>query len=248
MGKMDAIAKGLHHLHQIVIGANAIRSGTHGEAIINAVHRLLQPLHIFDGRHDTRQARIGRGGSSGCTAADPYLFAYRHDGAQEIGHIFTQLCFINVVVLRQTRAELVKGVALFRSRQAGDDIASQFIDICFAHRLEIDLSLTLLFFTVIRFRSRAFKDMQLKGGESDLIETQRPGAVRQLIFQIGARPVEDRHKVVAHGIDAAGREVADALLIVGNPCRILPAVGFNILVDGNAFDDRPVNPFAANSA
>lgn len=57
MGKMDAIAKGLHHLHQIVIGANAIRSGTHGEAIINAVHRLLQPLHIFDGRHDTRQAK-----------------------------------------------------------------------------------------------------------------------------------------------------------------------------------------------
>lgn len=188
MGKMDAIAKGLHHLHQIVIGANAIRSGTHGEAIINAVHRLLQPLHIFDGRHDTRQAkdrprRIVRMHSQ----TDPYLFAHRHDGAQEIGHIFTQLRFINVVVLRQTRAELVKGVALFRSRQAGDDIAGQFIDICFAHRLEIDLSLTLLFFTVIRFRSRAFKDMQLKGGESDLIETQRPGAVRQLIFQIGAR-------------------------------------------------------------
>ncbi len=202
--------------------------------------------HCISSMVDTIRGRprIGRGGSSGCTARAGSLTssAYRHDGAQEIGHIFTQLCFINVVVLRQTRAELVKGVALFRSRQAGDDIASQFIDICFAHRLEIDLSLTLLFFTVIRFRSRAFKDMQLKGGESDLIETQRPGAVRQLIFQIGARPVEDRHKVVAHGIDAAGREVADALLIVGNPGRILPAVGFNILVDGMLSTTDQVNP------
>ena len=174
---------------------------------------------------------------------DPHLFAHRLDGPQEIGHIFAQLRFIDVVIFRQTRAELVEGVTLFRPRQAGDDIAGQFLNVRFAHRLVIRLGLALLFFAVIRFRPRAFEDMQFKGGEGDLIETQRPGAVRQLIFQIGARPVEDRHKVVAHGIDAAGREVADALLIVGNPGRILPAVGFNILVHRNAFDHRPDQPF-----
>ena len=124
MGKVNAIAKGLHHLHQIVIGADAIGSGAHGKAIINAVHCLFQPLHIFNGRDDTRQAkdrprRIVRMHSQ----TDPHLFAHRHDGPQEIGHIFAQLRFIDVVIFRQTRAELVEGVTLFRSRQAGDDIA-----------------------------------------------------------------------------------------------------------------------------
>ncbi len=33
--------------------------------------------------------------------------------------------------------------------------------------------------------------------------------------------IEDRHEVIAHGIDAAGRQITDTLLIVGNPRLIL---------------------------
>ncbi len=108
MGKMDAIAK----VSTIFTRSLSARTP------YDPVH-MVKPLlmlstvsfsHCISSMVDTIRGRprIGRGGSSGCTAADPYLFAYRHDGAQEIGHIFTQLCFINVVVLRQTRAELVR--------------------------------------------------------------------------------------------------------------------------------------------
>lgn len=84
--------------------------------------------------------------------------------------------------------------------------------------------------------------MQIEGGESDLIETQRLGAVRQLIRQIGARPVKDRHKVVAHGIDTAGRQITQRLLIVGNVACSIAALGFNILMHRDTFHHRPDQP------
>lgn len=168
---------------------------------------------------------------------DFYFFVYWYDGVQEIGYIFMQLCFINVVVFCQMCVELVKGVVFFCFWQVGDDIVSQFIDICFVYCFEIDFSLMLFFFIVICFCFWVFKDMQFKGGESDLIEMQCLGVVWQFIFQIGVCLVEDWYKVVVYGIDVVGCEVVDVLLIVGNSGCILFVVGFNIFVDGNVFDD-----------
>ncbi len=105
--------------------------------------------------------------------SDPHLFAHRYDGPQEIGHIFAQLRFIDVVIFRRARGT-GRGCSPLPPRQAGDDIAGQFLNVRFAHRLVIRLGPALLFFAVIRFRPRAFEDMQFKGGEGDLIETQRP--------------------------------------------------------------------------
>ena len=240
MGKMDAIAEGLHHPHQIVIGANAIRSGTHGEAIINAVHRLLQPLHIFDGRHDTRQAedrprRIVRMHSQ----ADPDLFRIPARWRAGNRPYFHAAAFLSIsLVFRQTRAELVKGVALFRSRQAGDDIANQLIDIRFTRGIEIRQPDCC---------SSACSPLPLPGvsgyaarkpqKRSDRNAAPEPSG--HYIFQIGTRPVEDRHKVVADGINTAGCQVTNALLIVRNPGLTLTGVGFDIFVNRNTFHNRP---------
>jgi hypothetical protein len=60
------------------------------------------------------------------------LFRNRHDSAQEIRHVFTQLVLINIAVFRQTRAELIQRVALFGTRQARNNIAGQLFDIRFA--------------------------------------------------------------------------------------------------------------------
>ena len=81
--------------------------------------------------------------------------------------------------------------------------------------------------------------MQLKGGEGVSVEAQRFGAVRQRPGKIGARPVEHRHKVVAHRFDAAGGQIAYRLLIVGDIALIVSALCFDRLVHRNAFYHRP---------
>ncbi|MNW16079.1 hypothetical protein D3C71_2148090 [compost metagenome] len=56
MSEVNAVAEGFNHAYQIVIRAYAVRTGAHGETIVNAVDGLFQPLHIFNGRDDARQA------------------------------------------------------------------------------------------------------------------------------------------------------------------------------------------------
>lgn len=128
-------------------------------------------------------------------------------------------------------------------RQTSDDIAGQLVDIRRAHRLKVNVRLLLFFSAIVSFGARAFKDVQFKSGESNLVKTQRFGAISQLIFQIGTRPVQNRHEVIAHGINTAGRQIADALLIVGNPLLILPAVSFDILVHRDTLNNRPAQAF-----
>ena len=167
------------------------------------------------------------------------LFCYRNNRLQEDGKILTQRSFIDILIAFKMLAELVERVALFRARQTGDDIAGQTCFVFFAHGGEAFIRLRNLFGGVVRFRARSFEDMQLKGGKFNLIETQRFGAVRQDVFQVGTGPVENRHKVVAHGTNAALGQVTQALLVVGNPLLIVAGTGFNVFVDRYAFDDRP---------
>ena len=167
------------------------------------------------------------------------FFRNRNDSAQEIRHVFTQLLLINIAVFRQTRAELVQRVPLFRTRQASNDIAGQLLNVRFTGGIEPFKGLLLLFSGVIRFGARAFQNVQLKRRKGNLVETQRFRAVRHLIFQVGTRPVQNRHEVIADRINAAGRQVANALLIVCNPGPVFPGMGFDIFVNRNAFYHRP---------
>ncbi|MNG63518.1 hypothetical protein D3C79_217480 [compost metagenome] len=103
--------------------------------------------------------------------------------------------------------------------------------------------LRLLFRCVILVCAGALQDMQIKSGEGDVIETQRFRTVGQQVLQIGACPVENRHKVVAHGIDTAGRQITQRLLVIGDMPRVIAAVGFDLFMHRNAFHHRPHQPF-----
>lgn len=56
MRKVDARTKLLDYINQIVVGAHAVRSGTHGEAVRHAINGFNHPLHVFNGRDNARQA------------------------------------------------------------------------------------------------------------------------------------------------------------------------------------------------
>ena len=154
--------------------------------------------------------------------------------------MFAQLRFIDAVILRQLRPELLQRVAFFRARQTGDDITRQGGDRFRGHRGVIVGRLTLFLIAVGITRAGTLQNMQLKCGERHGVEAQRAHAVRQLPAQIGAGPVQHWHKVVADGIDAAGGEIAQRLLIVGDIALPVAALGFDRLVHRHAFHHRPV--------
>ena len=152
MREVDSIAKGFDHFHQIIIGAHAVGTGAHGETVIDAVDGFFQPLHIFNRRHDTRQAedrtrRIVRM----YRQANPHLFRDRHNCAQEVRHVFTQLLLINIAVFRQAGAELIQRIPLFGTRQARNNITGQLFDVCVTGGVKPRARLLLLFRGVIRF-------------------------------------------------------------------------------------------------
>ncbi|MNG63519.1 hypothetical protein D3C79_217490 [compost metagenome] len=108
VGEMDTVAEGVNHPYQVIIRTHAVRPGAHGETVIEAIDGLLQPLHILNGRHDTRQAedrprRIVRMHRQTHT----YFLRHRHNGAQEHRHIFAQLRLVDRIVLRKAGAELI---------------------------------------------------------------------------------------------------------------------------------------------
>jgi hypothetical protein len=83
------------------------------------------------------------------------------------------------------------------------------------------------------------QDEQVEGRERVLVEAQRPADVGQDISQVGARPVRDGHEVVTGKVDAVGAEIAQALLVRGDPAIAARAPGLDVLMHGHAFDDRP---------
>ncbi len=81
--------------------------------------------------------------------------------------------------------------------------------------------------------------MQLKGGKLNLVKAQGFRAIGQFIFQVGAGPVQNRHEVVTHGIDATLGKITQRLLIIANPEIVLPCMGFDVFMNRHAFHDRP---------
>ena len=59
----------------------------------------------------------------------------------------------------------------------------------------------------------AFQDVDVEIGKLGIREIEVRTAVGVVVKQVGAGPVEDGHEIVADGMDALGREVAEAFLV-----------------------------------
>ena len=179
MCEVNTIAKGLNHFYQIVIGAHAVRTGTHSETVIDTINCFFQPLHIFNGRHDTWQTedwpwRIVR---MHCQTYANFL-SNRHNRPQEYRHIIAQIVFADAVIFSKTRAELIQRISLFGTRQASDNVAGQLFNVGSGHCIEVIQRLTLLFSGVIGFCTRTLQNVQFKSRERNLVKTQCFGSIR----------------------------------------------------------------------
>ncbi|MNG02092.1 hypothetical protein D3C84_851000 [compost metagenome] len=104
---------------------------------------------------------------------------------------------------------------------------------------EVGLGLQDILVAVFGLRIRALEDEQVERGKRGLIETQRPTTIRHFPRQVGASPVQYRHEVVAHDIEAAARKVAHALLVVGDVLVTPTTAALDVFMHRNAFHHRP---------
>ena len=71
------------------------------------------------------------------------------------------------------------------------------------------------------------------------VEAERAAATRQGRAEIGARPVEHRHEVVADGGDAAGGEIAQRLAVIVEEWLEVALAELDRLGHGQALHDAP---------
>ncbi|MNG00994.1 hypothetical protein D3C84_839530 [compost metagenome] len=159
--------------------------------------------------------------------------------AQEILQVFAQRGLVDVGVGTQQVTEVVQAVVFLGAGQARDQGVDQGFAAGRRQLFEVGLGLLDIFGAVFGLRSGALEDEQIEGGECGLIETQCPATIRQFIGQVGTGPVQHRHKVVADDIDAAARQVAHALLVVGDVLVAPSTAALDVFVHRNAFHHRP---------
>ena len=92
---------------------------------------------------------------------------------------------------------------------------------------------------VVFFCACPFQDKDVENCNFIGIALQDATAVRQLPDEIGTRPVQDGHEVVADDFDSSLGEVAKTLLVNFNVVLPVAGTGFDIPMDGDAFRYNP---------
>ena len=174
------------------------------------------------------------------------LPADRHDGFEEVAEILAELVAGDALVRLHQGAESGHGRAFAVAERAVDEAlrlddegVDQLLLLRVGDRAVQRLDLLQHVLREILLRAFALEDLDVEIGEADPVEIQRRGPVGHGVLQVGARPVDHGHEVVADRMDAAAAQVLQALL-VGLDQRVAAGTGvLDLLAHGQALDDRP---------
>ena len=159
------------------------------------------------------------------------LLAGRHNGFEEIFHVFAQLFLVYSLIEVEELAEFLDGCLVFLAEVAADealglddDILYQLVVLLRRHGLgqlvafgqhvaALTPALWELELGPLLARALALENIDVEVGKLGVVEIEVSGAVGIVVEQVGTGPVEYGHKVVADAVDTLGSEVAEALLI-----------------------------------
>ena len=240
MDEMDARAECTHHGGQVVVGARAERAGAQRQPDRRARHGVEEVPDIVGRRPDARQAEQ-RPGRIVRMAAQPHavLLGDRGDGRQEIDMVRAQPPGVDAAIVGEPCPHIVERPVLGGARQAGGDVGRQFGPAVRPHGRKAAGRRVDHRLGVIVARVRPPQNVQIEDGEIDQVEDHRPAAAFGRRAQIGPRPVEDRHEIVADRFDAAGGEVGEAFGIARNVAAPVAAPRLDGLGNGQALDHLP---------
>ena len=130
-------------------------------------------------------------------------------------------------------------IGILAAGEAGDDVLLEPVLVVGAHRRDAAAGLGEQLVRIGRRCIRPLQDMDVIGDEIGHVEAQRIAARGALPHEIGARPIDHRHEIVADRLDAAPRQAGHA----GLPGVDLVAIGavaeLDLRRDGNRFADAP---------
>ena len=175
---------------------------------------------------------------------DAEFLADRHNGLEPVLHIGTELCLVDALVEVEELAELLHGsvvvlaeVAADEALRLDDDVLDELVVLFGSHRLgqfvafgehvaSFAYALGELEGCPLLASAFTLEDIDVEVGKLCIIEVKVGGSVGIVVQQVGACPVEHRHKIVTNGLDAFEAEVAEALLI---DLDLIVAVGAAVL-------------------
>ena len=171
---------------------------------------------------------------------DACLLAYGHDGFEEILHIGAQLVLVDTLIQVEELAEklnrvlvVLLEVAAYEALGLYNDVLHQLVVLLGSHCLGEFVSLGKHVAPLESVEgspflacARALQYINVEICKFGIREIEVARTVGILVQEVGARPVEHGHEVIADALDALGCEVAHRLLIYLN---LMVAVGPSIL-------------------
>lgn len=170
---------------------------------------------------------------------DSCFVGHRTNFAEEVDQVAAQTLGVDALVAVEFMLELVERKRLFRARQSGNHRAREGVDLVIVHLLEACLGLADVFGCIIMLGTWTLEDEEVECHEGCHLEHQAMATVLEDIVEVGACPIEHRHKVVGHHVDATGSEVTDALLVVVDIQLEVAFLRLDMLVYGHALDACP---------
>jgi len=248
--EVDPVLEAVDHGEDVVVGPRRERARAEAEAVRRRRRRGEDRSEVRLRAHDARQAEERHGRVVGVDREqDAGGLGRGRDRGDERGQVGARGRRVDAVVLREDRAE-PRGVA----RDLGRHLARQAPD---HGRLERRARRRVerrpprararrRRGVVRRGRARAPEAAEVERREVERVEAERLGAVAPGELEVRARPVDDRHEVVAADVDAALAEVGERRRVVGREPRALRlAPELDRLVDGHRLDDGHRMPSAS---
>ena len=146
--------------------------------------------------------------------ACPLLLGDGGDLAHEFDQISAQVLDRHVLVKLERAPEAFPVVGEVARGQPVDERPLELLLFDECHRLEAFARGGDAVRSIVALGVFASEDEEIISGKIDRVEAQSRSAVRKRPVEIRPRPVGDGHKVIAEGLHAGARSIADRLLVV----------------------------------
>ena len=254
MNEVSARCIFLGQCHNVVLNTCRERTGAEGETVVGIIHCREEPLDVLVAVDDTGQSEHGDWRVVGMHAhIDAGFLAHGHDGLEEILHVLAQLLLVDTLVeVEELAEELYRVLVVLLEISAHEALSlyhyvlHQFVVLLGSHRLgeligfgKHVATLKLVEISPLLACALALEDVNVEICKLGIREIEVARTVGVLVQQVGARPVEHGHEIIADALDALGSEIAHRLLIYLN---LMVAVGtaiFDGLHHGQAFHHAP---------
>ena len=186
------------------------RTGAERQPVVRIVHSVQEPSDVLVARHDARQPQYLQGWIVGMhTHIHPILLTHRHDSREEITHVLAQGITVYTFIQAEQLAEdfhrllvVFLDISVHEPLCLDNDVFHQLMVVLRCHHGLFPFHLFHDVRPVVGLCPFTFQDAAIEISEVGTVEIERRRAVRVRVLQVGTRPVEHGHEIVAYRLDA----------------------------------------------